>query len=190
MKNQLLILICSFLITSCNNQVDKTEKVEKTLETVERTPETGEEWFNRAMAEPNTQLQIMYYTNAIKYGSDTFPNYCSAINNRAIAKKKLQDFRGALDDFNLCLNSCPFLTPSYSFRGECKMHLNDFKGAIKDFNAVIKSDVQDFFKASAFMNKGTCLYHLGKKEEACKDWSTAGQLGSVGAYDYIKQYCQ
>lgn len=46
------------------------------------------------------------------------------------------------------------------------------------------------FKADAYMNKGICQYNSRDKEGACKNWSTAGQLGSTGAYDLIKQYCK
>ena len=183
MKNLLLVFMGTFLIAACNNQANKSNEADK-------TPQTGEEWFNKAQQETDAQLQIMDYTEAIKFGPDNFPNYCSALNNRATAKKNLSDFRGALDDYNLCIEYCPGMTLSYSFRGECKMQLNDNAGAISDFDVIINSNAQDFFKASAYMNKGMCLYNLGDDDAACKNWSTAGQLGSSGAYDLIKQYCK
>ena len=38
--------------------------------------------------------------------------------------------------------------------------------------------------------KGYLDYFIFKnKEQACKDWSRAGELGDKDAYDYIKQYC-
>lgn len=38
--------------------------------------------------------------------------------------------------------------------------------------------------------KGKLNYFIYKnKQQACKDWSRAGELGDENAYDYIKQYC-
>ena len=103
------------------------------------------------------------------------------------AKDNLQDYRGAIEDYNKAIKINPQYAEAYYNRGNAKDDLEDYRGAIEDFNKAIKIIPQD---AGAFYNRGVAKYKLGDKSGACLDWSKAGELGEMKAYDLIKQYCK
>ena len=41
-----------------------------------------------------------------------------------------------------------------------------------------------------FITEDNAKYNLGDKEGACLDWSKAGELGVMKAYEMIKKYCK
>lgn len=177
-------LVIVFIIVSCGGNSSSNTSYK------EKVPNSGEEWFEKAMNEPDTQLQIIYYTKALEYQMSDFPNYCSALNNRGVAKMNLKDFRGAGRDFILVSLNCPGMIISEKYAGYCALQLKNYEYAIEHFNKVIDSNMEDFFKSGAYFNKGICLYNLGDIDSACRSWSQAGQAGDGQAYSYIEQYCQ
>ena len=72
-------------------------------------------------------------------------------------------------------------------RAYAKSMLKDFRGAIKDYSQAIYLNPND---GNAFLNRGYCKLNLGYVEQACQDFSKAGELGESEAYDAIKNYCQ
>ncbi len=80
-----------------------------------------------------------------------------------------------------------YLVPYHYFNlGNCFLTKKDFLKALENYKYAIKLN-PDF--AAAYVNKGTCLKMLGKNEEACKDWETAVQKGSMQAKKYLEKYC-
>ncbi len=59
-------------------------------------------------------------------------------------------------------------------------------GAIRDENKFIKLKPN---YAEAYSGRGLLKFELGDKQGACQDWSKAGELGLMKAYDKIKQNC-
>jgi len=72
-------------------------------------------------------------------------------------------------------------------RGSTLYVLNDFQGAIAEYNLAIKSDKT---YAAAYRCRGTAKIKLGQKEEACKDFVKAKELGDEYAQDEIDNNCQ
>ena len=103
------------------------------------------------------------------------------------AKYNLQDYRGAIQDYNKAIEINPQDASTYYNRGVTKGKLEDYRGAIQDFNKAIEINPQ---YATAYYNRGVAKYRLNDKSGACLDWSKAGELGAMQAYDNIKQFCK
>ncbi len=86
------------------------------------------------------------------------------------------------------------LAKTYHLRAHCKNELNDFRGAINDYNKIISLLESSEFKnqeifSSAFYYRGICKFLISQSDEACKDWSRAGELGYSKAYKMISKNC-
>lgn len=96
--------------------------------------------------------------------------YTNAIN---FAKRNGEDF---------------YLVQYYYFnRGNCFFNMEMYDGALADYNYTLKLK-SDF--AAALNNRGMCLYMVGKKDEACKDWKHALMLGYNHSEKYLREYCK
>jgi tetratricopeptide (TPR) repeat protein len=134
---------------------------------------------------------------------------------KAECKMNLKDYRGAIEDNQTAISS--YLKNSdknklhllllYTELGKARILLNDYKNAIIDLNEAIKYDdkwtsytngeivtYQDL--AYAYYLLGAANYKqyennsiYSYKDDACKSWSKAGDLGNKEAYTYIKDYC-
>jgi tetratricopeptide (TPR) repeat protein len=137
---------------------------------------------------------IADFTTAI--GLD--PKENSYYSNRGYAKYRMQDYGGAMGDFNNAIKlkdamrlsnvwySTLDLSSEYSSRGDVKFQLGDYRGAIADYTKSIEESPWFLF---VFERRAKANYKLGDLNNACLDWSKAGELGSSNAYDSIKKYC-
>lgn len=94
---------------------------------------------------------------------------------------------GTLDDVNKTIYLNPNLPGIYTLRGIIRADNQDLLGAIEDYDRAIEKDPKD---VHAYINRGIAKYNIGLKEEACNDWSTAGNLGNYNAYKYLSRYCK
>jgi Flp pilus assembly protein TadD len=67
------------------------------------------------------------------------------------------------------------------------MELEDYRGAIADFTKAIEFQAEN---PQNYSKRGSCQLLLNKKEDACLDFSKAGELGLAEAYDLIKKNCK
>ncbi len=111
-----------------------------------------------------------------------------AYNLRASSKMQLEDYRGAVSDFTESskYNSEKDDYQLYLWMGYCKMNLNNFSGAKIDLNKAISISKN---VAKAYYYRGFCNINLNLKENACRDWSKAGELGYEQAYKAIQENC-
>ena len=72
-------------------------------------------------------------------------------------------------------------------RALIKYKAGDIIGAIEDLNIVIelKKDLSD-----AYYQRGSYLYQLGKKDEACSDYKTGANYGHAYAKQLFEKYCK
>lgn len=124
-----------------------------------------------------------------------------AIYYRGYYKTQLQDYRGAIKDFDaaveMYLPSATGKTPNpqhvqklievYIVRGIAKSQLKKYDEAIADYNLVLKLNPQ---YATAYRLKALDEIKKGDIEQGCLDLSRAGELGSSEAYNDIKQFCK
>jgi tetratricopeptide (TPR) repeat protein len=118
-------------------------------------------------------------------------NVLSALYIRAQCKNKLEDYRGALLDYNILFSivedESESLAVVYLDRGRIKAILKNYDGAEQDFTKAI--ELKDGY-AEALINRGIIRSHfLEKTEKGCLDFSRAGELGITKAYELIKEKC-
>jgi tetratricopeptide (TPR) repeat protein len=163
-------------------------------------PEDGRGYHFRA----DLKIRLEDYRGAINDCSKAISlvpdNYWFLIS-RAFAKEKLKDFKGAILDYDKIIQLQPTDKCFYYKRGLLKHEARDFRGAINDYNKVqeLKEwgiagvfilELNEFgIETSYLIDRGKTKLKLGQKNSACLDFSEAGQLGNVKAYDLIKIYC-
>tara|TARA_B100000497_G_scaffold117736_1_gene143274 strand:+ start:473 stop:991 length:519 start_codon:yes stop_codon:yes gene_type:complete len=119
-------------------------------------------------------------------------NVVPALYIRAQCKNRLEDYRGALIDYNTVLlisaeNKSEKLAVVYLDRGRVNALLKNYNEAEQDFTEAI--ELKNSY-AQAFINRGIIrINFLGKKEKGCLDFSRAGELGITEAYELIKEQC-
>lgn len=138
----------------------------------------------------NQFLSKKYYNDAL----NDFNRLKKLDNKTSIAydmsgdiKKELNDYPGAIAEYSHVIAMYPNSEESFFSRARCKSALNDYQGAIKDYDSAIKFNSRD--AGLYYFERGTCKYKIGEKDNACLDWSKAGEKGILSAYDMIKQYC-
>ena len=139
------------------------------------------------------------------------PDSSALYYNRGAAKRKINDFPGAIEDYNKGISLRPRFPDAIAARAVAKTYLNDIEGAMKDLQLVIKVDstyaiaynnyasliaendapgaIDYLTKAihfnkkytSAYLTRGKLYLKLGNKEAACEDLKKAELLGSDDA---------
>ena len=101
-------------------------------------------------------------------------------------KYELDDYRGAIQDYNKAIELNPKDEIAYYNRGNAKSKLEDYHGAIQDYNKAIELNPND---KDAYNFRGIAKFKLGDTNGACLDFSKAGELGLEKAYEAIKRLC-
>lgn len=124
------------------------------------------------------------YTEAIKLK----PDYPEPYHNRGLIKSKnFKLFTEAMPDFDMSISLKPDYKEAFNNRGVAKFESKDFEGCILDINKVIELDPEN---SLAYLIRGHAKLNLGRKNEACADWSVAARLGNPVATDMINQNCK
>jgi tetratricopeptide (TPR) repeat protein len=139
------------------------------------------------------------------------PDTPSLYYNRGIAKRKTNDFSGAIEDYSKAISLHPRYPDAIVARGVAKINLKNAEGAMKDFQLAIQVDstnamaynncafvivdtdvpgaIDYLTKAihfnrnytSAYLTRGKLYLKLGEKAEACADLRKTEALGSEDA---------
>jgi len=128
---------------------------------------------------------IVEYSNSLR-DNDIYPSKDILYGERGICKLELEDYYGAIEDFN---NSIELDNSNVSYimgRGRSFAILSQFPNAINDFSQVLEIDPD---KGAAYYYRGLCKHSLGQKKNGCLDLSRAGELGRLEAYEQIKTLC-
>ena len=92
---------------------------------------------------------------------------------RGIAKGQLQNYRGALKDFNKAIELNPDFAQAYNTRGWAKRGLHNYKGALEDFDKAIRLKPNH---ARAYNNRGATKLDLKDYNGAMEDFNKAIEL--------------
>ena len=105
---------------------------------------------------------------------------------RGGAKFELNDYRGAIKDFDKTLELHPNHAIAFAQRGISKGSLGNYSEALIDLNKSIK--LQPKYPKS-YEARGLIKIQLKDKNGGCLDLSKAGDLGSKTAFDNITKFC-
>jgi tetratricopeptide (TPR) repeat protein len=102
-------------------------------------------------------------------------------------KSKTRDkWLEVISNYSKSIQIDPTFYIAYYNRGNVKSVIHDFDGALKDYETALRLN-PDF--SVAHFNYGFLLYYLNKKQEACVEFSRAGELGLLASYSFIRKYC-
>jgi len=149
-------------------------------------PDDASGYYNRGSAK--SELNDFYgaivdYKKAIEIN----PNFSMAYNNLGWIYFKKKDLVNALKYVNKAIEIDSENSVAFDSKAEIEFNLNDYKSAVSDCNRALVLNPK---MANSYFIRGRAYYRLGKKDDACQDWSTAGQYGKSDAYDYISKYCK
>ena len=98
----------------------------------------------------------------------------------------LKNPEAAMKDISKAIELNHKLPGAYSIRGTLRIQIENYLEAISDLDKAIEIDPND---THALFNRGLAYYNLGMKQQCCKDWDKAGQLGHYKSIKYQSRYC-
>jgi tetratricopeptide (TPR) repeat protein len=119
---------------------------------------------------------------AFEMALELLPDYADTYLAIGIAYEQLNEWNCALEYYNRAIELDPtgekspqqrFADVVYFGRGNLRAKIGDFSGAIEDFTWRIQNRPED---ARAYVERGSCYYHLQNYQLALSDFTTAIQL--------------
>lgn len=98
------------------------------------------------------------------------PRESLAYNNRGVAKNNLQDYSGAVNDFDIAIQISPQKPEPFNGRGIAKYRLQKFPEAIADFSRAIAISPS---YVDAYFHRGNSKAALGEYKAAAEDYTRA-----------------
>lgn len=138
----------------------------------------------------NKQEAIKLYSKAIEnYSLEDSYMISEAYYNRALNKRYLNNYKEAIEDYNLAIKFRPDYYKAYNNRGYVKLLIEDYSGAISDFTMTIKYDnTNSDFSNMAYGNRGIAKISLG--QDGCLDLKRAIELGNKNVAKIYSEYCK
>jgi len=102
--------------------------------------------------------------------------------NLGVDKFNVEDYQGAIADYNQAITIKPDYADAYNRRGLAKSGLGDKQGAITDYNQAIKIKPD---LAIAYLNRGVAKDDLGDKQGAIADYNQAIKIEPDSPYAYF-----
>jgi len=115
------------------------------------------------------------------------PDFDLTYNNRGWLRYTLKDYNKAIADFDKALQVNPNMYMAYINRGWTRYTIKDYAGAISDFSKAMGISPQE---TKPYMNRALAYIETGRKDEACKDWNSALNLGYYQAEELINKFCK
>lgn len=125
--------------------------------------------FVSALLERAYLLQVMHHEQA---------------DNTAAEPSKRLDLEQAMADYDAALKLDPRLAYAWMGKGCVLYSAGDYAGAAGCFSQAIDLSAG---LGQAYYNRALCMLRLGRKPQAIKDLSRAGELGVVAAYNLLKK---
>lgn len=115
---------------------------------------------------------IIHFDRALGLAPDTV----IYLSDRAVAKLRVKDKKGSMNDLNRCVELEPDYSYRYSLRAFIRNSFGDTEGAIADYKKAIELDPED---SIALNNLGMCEEAQGYKSSAQRRFEEADALSGV-----------
>ena len=141
---------------------------------VDRLVESG----RVAVAYEDYILGIQYFNKVIALK----PRLYEAWHYRAVAKFRLDDYRGAEADVSEAINLNPYITSLYDLRGISRIRLGDYEAAIADYDKALSLDptIMNFW-----YNRAACRVEIKDYERAHLELDTIIAKWKKNASPYL-----
>ncbi|PLW99786.1 MAG: hypothetical protein C0594_16600, partial [Marinilabiliales bacterium] len=129
------------------------------------------------------------YEEAIEYFDESLEimeNF-NSYHGRALCKRYLGDYQGALEDYNSTMRMYPNFSECLYNRANLKLLMEDTTGSINDLTLAIKFN--DTY-ARLYNKRADVYYQSDQKDLACKDWQKTVDLGMLSAKEKLESYCK
>lgn len=108
-------------------------------------------------------------------------------SKRGLVQYNMQDNKDALDNFNQALKLDPNNVEAYNIRAIIRFSENDYQGSEDDFSHAIHLEP---LNSELYKNRGIMALKLLHLEKACKDFTTAANMGNKTVAEMLQQYCK
>ena len=98
----------------------------------------------------------------------------------------MEDYEGAMLDYNKVISLSPDDGVAYYNRATCKSQMDDFGAGISDMDEAIRIEPKN---ATYYKQRGNFYYQLKDNTKACFDWRKAVEYGDAKARFQIEKYC-
>jgi tetratricopeptide (TPR) repeat protein len=119
-----------------------------------------------------------------------FKDKMELVAYRGTEKYSLNDYTGAIYDLDVAIDSKKLdsftLAKAHRFRALSYWKIENHELAIRDFSEAIKYNPKDYY---LYFGRGRCYRDKGLKNYACEDFRKAADLGYIGLYEMISEYC-
>lgn len=119
-------------------------------------------------------------------GKGTNYDFATIFNNKAYCLTSLKKYTEALPLVKKALEINKSYWYIWDTKGEIEFNLGNFNQCIVDMSEAIKIKKD----ANSLYYRGLSYLKLGKKELACKDLTSSGEMGKKDAYYEINKYCK
>ena len=134
-----------------------------------------------------SQIKYLKKAKSIYTDDDEFPYHLGKIYQKENKlKAAITEYDTAIKFSKVNGEDYEIVYDYYANRGICYLKQNLFTKAVADFDYAIK--LNDM-KGSIYTNRGIALFQMKKKEEACKSWERALELGQ-NVEQYLRKYCK
>ncbi|MGK7875539.1 MAG: tetratricopeptide repeat protein [Xenococcaceae cyanobacterium] len=112
------------------------------------------------------------------------PNDAKAYFNRGIARRKLGEYRVAIEDYTQAIRINPNYAKAYNNRGIARRKLGEYQAAIEDYTQAIRINPN---YAKAYNNRGIARRKLGEYQAAIEDYTQAIRINPNDAKAYYNR---
>jgi tetratricopeptide (TPR) repeat protein len=168
-----------------NRDAKYTDAISDFNKIIELKPDQDYGYYGRGYAKSHL---LDYYGSNQDYLKtiEINPNHSMAHNNLGWNYFEKGKFNKALEYVNKALEIDTKNSVAWDSRAEIYFNLKNYDQCIRDCDRALLLNPNI---ANSYFLKGRSFYRLGKKDNACKEWSRAGENGKFEAYEYIDKYC-
>lgn len=115
------------------------------------------------------------------------PENADALFLRGVVKGELFDEGAGLADIEAAMALNPKIAGGNMSAAILLFEMERYVDAAFRFGEVIAENGADL--KEAYYYRADCYYHLGQKEEACRDWRKSADMGDKDAVYIVRNYC-